>query len=266
MNNNTKFKVAAIQMDCVVGDVKSNLEKSERLIDEAVRQEAKIVVLPELFNTGYRVEKEDPIYSETLYGDTIQWMHRIAKEQNIILVSSIIEKVEVEGMYYDTAVVVTSEGLVNHYRKIYLWDQENVRFKKGDTYQVEAIGDIKIGLQICYEIGIPEGARQMALNGANILAYPSAFGKKRFYAWDIASRSRALENGCYVIAANRIGLELNETEFGGRSRIINPRGEILAELDLEEGVIVAEIDLDMVTNQRLEIPYLRDLDFTLYEK
>lgn len=264
MNFGTKFKVAAVQMDCEIGNVESNLAKAKKLIDKAIKKEAKVIVLPELFNTGYRVEENDSNLSETLYGNTIKWMHKIAETYDIVLIAAIIEKIEVEGVFYDTAVIVDKTGLINKYRKVYLWDQENTRFKKGDEYYVENNGEIKIGLQICYEIGFPEGARLLALQGANILVYPSAFGKKRFYAWDIASRARALENGCYLIASNRIGIEKNETEFGGRSRIVSPRGEVLQELGGEEGVIVSEIDLESVIKQRLEIPYLRDLNYRLY--
>lgn len=266
MRSEKKFKVAAVQMNCELGQVEKNLLKAERLVMDAVGQGAKLIVLPELFNTGYRVESEDFLLAESLNGRTVEWMKMLAKKMDIVLVAAIIEKGEVDGVVYDTAVLVDKKGLVNKYRKIYLWDQENMRFKKGAKYHIEKVNDMKIGLQICYEVGFPEGARILTMKGANILVYPSAFGKKRFYAWDVATRSRALENGCYVIAANRIGLEKNETEFGGKSRIISPQGEVLVGLDFEEGVALAEVDLGLVEEQRAEIPYLRDLDFDLYRE
>jgi predicted amidohydrolase len=115
-------------------------------------------------------------------------------------------------------------------------------------------------MQICYEVGFPEGSRILTLSGADIVVYPSAFGKARLYAWDVATRSRALENGIYVIACNRTGTEKGETTFGGTSRIVNPEGKILAEASQEDEVILSEIDLDVVARQRRTIPYLRDLN------
>ncbi|SSS89070.1 amidohydrolase [Acinetobacter baumannii] len=109
-------------------------------------------------------------------------------------------------------------------------------------------------------MGFPEGARILALKGADLIIYPSAFGEERYYAWDIATKARALENGCYVIAANRTGIEKGETIFGGHSRILDPKGNILAEATKENEVIVTEIDMNKVSEQRKTIPYLRDLN------
>lgn len=258
-----KLVVSAIQMDCVLGNHEENLKKAQIYIEEAVDCGAKLIVLPELFNTGYRVEDEDPYLAEKLPGNTVKWMHEIALKFDVILVAAITEKVNVDGICFDTAIVVDSDGLKDSYRKVYLWDQENVRFRKGSSYKMTDLGELKLGLQICYEVGFPEGARILALQGANILVYPSAFGNARLYAWDIATRARALENGCYLIAANRIGTEKNITEFGGHSRIVSPEGKILSELTYEEGIITAEIELSEVTKQRRTIPYLKDLNVPL---
>ncbi|HWL27110.1 MAG TPA: carbon-nitrogen hydrolase family protein [Ureibacillus sp.] len=257
------FKVAAIQMNCVLGNKEKNLNKAYSLITEAASNEAKLIVLPELFSTGYRVEENDLELSEKLSGDTIDWMENVAKELDIILVSCITEESIVDGVLYDTALIVDKSGLQSSYRKIYLWDQENVRFTKGQNYQICSIENLNIGLQICYEVGFPEGARILTLQGANLLIYPSAFGNARLYAWDIATRARALENGCFVIAANRIGTEKNETTFGGHSRIIDPTGKILSEALDDEQIIIAELDLSLVRKQRRTIPYLRDLNIPL---
>ncbi|MFP3918045.1 carbon-nitrogen hydrolase family protein [Lysinibacillus telephonicus] len=257
------FKVAAIQMNCVLGNKEENLNKAYSLITNAAKKQAKLIVLPELFSTGYRVEEKDLELAERFPGDTIDWMKNIAKELDIILVSCITEESIVDGVLYDTAVIVDKSGLQCSYRKIYLWDQENVRFAQGQNYQTYSIENLNIGLQICYEVGFPEGARILTLQGANLLIYPSAFGNARLYAWDIATRARALENGCFVIAANRIGTEKDETTFGGHSRIIDPTGKILAEALDDEEIIIAEIDLSLVKEQRRTIPYLRDLNIPL---
>lgn len=260
------FRVAAIQMNCVLGSVKENHSIASEMIQKSVDMGAKLVVLPELFNTGYRTEQMDYKLAQHIPGETSYWMQELCKKNNIILVASILECGEVQGLIYDTALSVNASGVLNIYRKIHLWDKESLRFTKGQEFPIVNLGFAKLGMQICYEIGFPEGARILSLKGADILAYPSAFGKARLYAWDIATRSRALENGVYIIAANRSGEEKEDTVFAGHSRIVNPKGEVLAEAFKENEVLVADIDLDFVGRQRRELPYLRDLNKTLINK
>ncbi|MEB3101971.1 carbon-nitrogen hydrolase family protein [Ferviditalea candida] len=259
-NNPTLAKVAAIQMNCVLGDRDRNLEKASRLVEQAVQNNANMIVLPELFNTGYRVEEKDMELAEPIPGPTVEWMEKIASKYGVYMIAAILEKGESEGLIYDTAVLVGPEGLAGSYRKTHLWDQENVRFTKGDQFPVFATPYGRVGLQICYEVGFPEGSRILSLKGADIMVYPSAFGMPRLYAWDLATRSRALENGAFLIAANRTGVEKTETEFAGHSRIVDPLGRVLAEALEEDEVIMAEIDLQLVAKQRRTIPYLRDLN------
>lgn len=254
----TKYKAAAIQMVCELGNKGANIAKALSMIDEAIRQQAKLIVLPELFSTGYKVEKRDLQLSEEIPGETIDKLLKVANLERIYIAGAILEAGETLGVVYDTAFLVGPDGLIGKYRKIYLWDKENIRFARGKEYPVFHTPLGNIGLQICYEIGFPEGARFLTLKGANILLYPSAFGAPRKYVWEIAGRSRALENGCYVIASNRSGRE-QEIEFCGNSRIISPKGEVMVNaVDLDE-VIICEIDLSMVKVQRNTIPYLRDL-------
>lgn len=121
-----------------------------------------------------------------------------------------------------------------------------------------------VGHQICYEIGFPELSRLMVLKGVNVIAYPSAFGRARYYVWDIQSKARALENGIYVVAVNRAGVDDNTVFLGGHSRIIAPNGEVLCEADRDsDAVLVAEIDVDKCTEARRTVPYLRDLNKAL---
>ena len=259
--NSSVVKVAAIQMDCISGDREENLNKALHLLEESIEYGAKLVVLPELFSTGYWVKELDMKLAETIPGETTLKLEHIAKTQNICIAGAILEQGEARGVIYDTAFLITPKGINGTYRKICLWDTERTRFKSSCTYPAifkSSIGNI--GLQICYEIGFPEGARMLTLQGADILLYPSAFGKPRLYIWDIATRSRAVENGIYLIAANRSGTEDNgKIEFAGHSRIISPKGEILAEAKKADEVIVAEVDLRAIVEQRRAVPYLRDL-------
>ncbi|MDU9769380.1 carbon-nitrogen hydrolase family protein, partial [Helicobacter pylori] len=164
---------------------------------------------------------------------------------------------------------------VGKHRKIYLWGDEKSRFKRGKKYEVFTLdfGDFstKVGLQICYEIGFGVGANLLALQGAEVLIYPSAFGKARAYNWDLLSKARALENGCFVCACNHSGEETNAQlkqtlEFAGDSRIIAPNGKIIAQATKLNEVIIAEMDLNEVALQRQKIPYLQDFDTKLTKK
>ncbi|MHB1406854.1 MAG: carbon-nitrogen hydrolase family protein [Desulfitobacteriaceae bacterium] len=252
--------VAAVQMNCALGDKTENLNKASRLVQEAIHQGAQLIVVPELFNTGYRVEEKDLDLAESIPGETTNRLVHLSQENNVYIVGSIPEKSISTGVVYDTAIVTGPEGIIGSYRKIHLWDQENTRFSRGKEYPVFDLGFARLGVQICYEVGFPEGSRILALKGADIIVFPSAFGKPRLYAWDIASRARALENAVYVIAANRTGTEKGETTFGGCSRIIDPQGKVIVEAVQEAEVILAEIDLGFITRQRQTIPYLRDLN------
>lgn len=258
--------VAAVQMECRLGQVQENLRKAEALIEEAVGLGAKLIVLPELFNTGYRVEERDQELAEPLPGPTLNWMTELCRKHQIYLSAALLEKGHISGLVYDTAVITGPDGLIGSYRKTHLWDMENTRFAKGEDFPVFRTKDFNLGLQICYEIGFPEGARILTLKGAEILLYPSAFGKMRLYAWDIATRSRALENGAFLIAANRSGIEKETTEFAGHSRIVDPTGAVLAEASKPDEVITATLDLSLITEQRNKIPYLRDLNRQLISK
>jgi predicted amidohydrolase len=251
------FKVAALQMNCVPFDVSHNLDVASNMVREAASRGAVLAVLPELFDTGYRVEEMDRELASSIPGPTTDWMTVMAHENGIFVCGTIIENDR--GIVYDTAFLTGPDGLVGKYRKNHLWTGEGARFSVGDAYPVFDIGFCRLGLQICYEVGFPEGARILALRGANIIACPSAFGMPRLYAWDIASRARALENGVYVIACNRSGSEKTETVFAANSRIVDPRGEVIASATKEYEVIVAEVDMKNVHRQRKAIPYLRDL-------
>jgi predicted amidohydrolase len=255
-----KLKVASIQMNCELGDKEKNLAKAASLIKDAATKGAKMIVLPELFNTGYRVEESDVELAEKIPGSTTNFLEVLAAELDVYLITAILEEGTSKGVVYDTAILVGPNGFIGSYRKIHLWDTENTRFTKGEEYPVFDTRYGKVGMQICYEVGFPEGARILTLKGADIIFYPSAFGKARYYAWDLATRSRALENGVYVVASNRAGTEREETVFGGISRIIDPRGSVLSEAVTNDEIIISEVDLKEIVRQRRELPYLRDFE------
>ena len=259
-----KIIAASVQMDCTPYDKEKNLAHAENLIAEAASKGAKIIVLPELFNTGYRVEFKDWELAEEFPGQTITRLQELAKKFDVYIAGAILER---DGeKVFDTAIIVGKDGLIGSHRKMHLWGDEIKRFQKGDLINVIKLPFATVGILICYEIGFPEPSRIQVQKGADILIYPSAFGRARYYAWEIASKSRALENGAFVIACNRCGQD-SDSVFGGLSRIVAPDATMLAAAGVdEERIVCAELDLSAVKKMRNTLPYLRDLNQKLYNQ
>ncbi len=278
------LKTAVIQMQSKPYALSENLQLALNLAKEAHNKGANLIVLPELFDSGYCVNDKDAEFGinlkaikhgeETLKSETLRALSDFAKSSDTHIVACSIEKTNQK--LYDSAYIIPPKGkIVGKHRKIYLWGDEKSRFRRGKKYEVFTLdfGDFsaKVGLQICYEIGFGVGANLLALQGAEILIYPSAFGKARAYNWDLLSRARALENGCFVCACNHSGEETNAKlkqtlEFAGDSRIIAPNGKIIAQATKLNEVIFAEMDLNEVALQRQKIPYLQDFDTKLTKK
>jgi predicted amidohydrolase len=249
--------VSAVQIDTSLGDKERNNLRAEQNIRKAAQAGANIIVIPELFNTGYRLDERYSEFAETIPGSTVERMAVLAKSEGVYIAGSITEQDPDSEKLYDTAFLVSPQGLEGRYRKIHLWGREPEFFSKGKEFPVFGTPWGQVGLIICYDVGFPEAARSLALAGADIILIPSAFGMPRFYAWDLATRARALENGCYLVASNRIGNE-KDSVFCGHSRIVDPQGSILVDAGLQEGILLATIDMVEVAAQRTRIPYLRD--------
>ncbi|WQV06173.1 carbon-nitrogen hydrolase family protein [Helicobacter pylori] len=278
------LKTAVIQMQSKPYALNENLQLALNLAKEAHNKGANLIILPELFDSGYCVNDQDNALGidfktlkhgeKTLKNETLRALSGFAKSNKVHVVACSIEKTNQK--LYDSAYIVSPEGkIVGKHRKIYLWDDEKSRFKRGKKYGIFTLdfGDFsaKVGLQICYEIGFGVGANILALQGAEILIYPSAFGKARAYNWDLLSKARALENGCFVCACNHSGEEANPKlkqtlEFAGDSRVVAPNGKIIAQATKFNEVIIADLDLNEVALQRQKIPYLQDFDTKLTKK
>lgn len=259
-----RITIAAVQMECQLLNKAENLNKAASYIKKAVERDSKLIVLPELFNAGYRTEEKDHQLAETIPGGTTtDWFIKLATENEVYLAGAILERDQLDGIVYDTAILVGPEGYIGKYRKTHLWQKEKLRFTPGEELPVFQTNIGTIGLQICYEVGFPEISRTLTFQGADIIVCTSAFGKPRHYAWNLATRSRALENGVFLVAGNRCGKD-KDTEFTGHSRIVDPQGNIINELGFEEGIVVSTINLNEINQQRLAIPYLRDFNKNVY--
>lgn len=282
------LKVGLIQQSNS-SEIKENLSKLERNIAEAAKKGAELVVLQELHNSLYFCQTENTDnfdLAETIPGPSTDFFGNLAKKHGIVLVTSLFEK-RAAGLYHNTAVVFEKDGsIAGKYRKMHIPDDpayyEKFYFTPGDlgfTPIQTSIG--KLGVQVCWDQWYPEGARLMALHGAEILIYPTAIGwessdseeekKRQLNAWIISQRGHAVANGLPVISVNRTGYETdpsgqtNGIRFWGNSFATGPQGEILAEAQNDsDEILVVEIDRTRSENVRRWWPFLRDRRIDAY--
>lgn len=264
-------------------NIQHNKAKLEHNIRELSEKEAQLVVLQELHNSLYFCQTEDVDkfdLAEPIPGPSTEFYSKIAAECNIVLVTSLFER-RAAGVYHNTAVVFEKDGTVaGLYRKMHIPDDpgyyEKFYFTPGDIgFKPINTSVGKLGVQVCWDQWFPEGARLMALQGADILIYPTAIGyepgdlkeeqERQREAWITVQRGHAVANGLPVISVNRTGYESapsgngNGIQFWGSSFVCGPQGEILSQAsqDKEENLLV-EINLTRSEHVRRWWPYLRD--------
>lgn len=265
------MKVSAVQYDPSYLDVERNLAHVQTLIDDV---EADLLVLPELFATGYFFRSEDDLLEvaeELPNGRTMQWLRALASEREMTVVAGMPEKRG--NRVYNSAVIVRGDGSYAVYRKTHLYDREKLLFTPGDAgFKVQrartATGEeYTVGVMICFDWYYPESARSLALAGADIIAHPSNLVRKDCPR---AMPIRALENHLFTVTANRIGVESNgadELTYIGQSLICGPEGDVLESAGaVEETVITAEIDVAAARDRQItpNNDLLRDRRPSLY--
>ena len=261
------MKVACVQMNSTT-DVGENVAKACRFVDDAARAGADLVVLPEFFNTLYFAQYQDPRYhqlAETDSGPTIAAVSAAARRNRIAVVATIYEEAGA-GLYFDTAMQIDRNGkIVFKYRKVHpaaVLSLEKIYFRHGSRFDTYGFEGWRIGIGICYDMGFPETARSLAVNGAELLIAP--YATSRVNMFQEVLRTRAFENGCFLAAANKVGCEGDWT-FPGGSLIAGPSGEILQAADrTSESMIVATIDRQRVKEARIAYPSRRDRRPDLY--
>lgn len=268
------------------GNKNSTIEKTVSLIEQCVKNGANLVVLQELHQGSYFCQTEDVNLFDLAndYESDVAFWSNVAREYKIVLVTSLFEKRSV-GLYHNTAVVFEKDGsMVGKYRKMHIPDDPNFYekfyFTPGDLgYKAIQTSLGKLGVLVCWDQWYPEAARLMALNGAEILIYPTAIGwfdgddeeekKRQLNAWMAIQRGHAVANGIPVVAVNRIGFESDENgggiRFWGNSFVFGPQGEeLFASNDTDELSSVVPIDMQRSENVRRWWPFLRDRRIETY--
>ncbi|CAM4425398.1 unnamed protein product [Lepidochelys olivacea] len=256
------FRLALIQLH--VSTVKSdNLNKACDLIRKATAQGAKVVALPECFNSPYST-KYFPEYAEKIPGESTQKLSEVAKECGIYLIGGSIPE-EDAGKLYNTCTVFGPDGaMLAKHRKIHLFDinvpgkirfQESETLSPGDSFSVFDTPYCKVGLGICYDIRFAELAQIYAQKGCQLLVYPGAFNMTTGPAhWELLQRGRAVDNQVYVATASPARDEKASYVAWGHSTVVNPWGEVIAKAGTEETVIYTDIDLKKLAEIRQQIP------------
>ena len=276
------MKVGIIQQSCTA-DVESNKQKLAQNIADLAKQGAQLVVLQELHNSLYFCQTENVdnfSLAEPIPGSSTEFYGNLARQHGIVLVTSLFER-RAAGLYHNTAVVFEKDGsIAGKYRKMHIPDDpayyEKFYFTPGDLgfHPIKTSVGI-LGVQVCWDQWDPEGARLMALQGAELLIYPTAIGyessdtpeeqERQREAWTTVQRGHAVANGLPVITVNRVGHEPDPSgqtlgiQFWGSSFVAGPQGEMLyrAPKD-EEAITVVDVDMERSENVRRWWPFLRD--------
>ncbi|HEY4053005.1 MAG TPA: carbon-nitrogen hydrolase [Terriglobales bacterium] len=287
-----KFRLGLVQMPATA-DPAQNLAHAIKQLRDAAAQGAEIVCLPELFQTQYFCQREDAALfdlAEPIPGPTTAQLAEVAKQLKIVLIASLFEK-RAPGVYHNTAVMIDADGSVRGiYRKMHIPDDplyyEKYYFTPGDLgFKAFDTHVGKVGTLVCWDQWYPEGARLTALQGAQVLFYPTAigwhpdekaeFGEAQYDAWQTIQRAHAIANGVYVAVVNRVGFEHGDIrgnkaqgkglEFWGGSFIADPFGRVIAKASHDkEEILIAEVDSRLLEDTRRNWPFLRDRRIDAY--
>ena len=257
------MKVALVQFKASVNK-EENLKKIISYISKASSKKALLCAFPEFmmfYTKSSQTSKELASLSETINGNFISSISKAAKENRIQVVGSFYEKSKKNNRVYDTSFVINNSGkVISTYRKIHLYDA--LGFKESDkmipgSKITKPIGTSigKIGMMICYDLRFPEMSRALALAGSEVLIVPSAWvkGPMKEEHWITINKTRAIENGCYVIAPDQVG-----NIYCGRSLVVDPYGKVLVDMKKKQGISFVDIDLKKVKETRKVLPLLKN--------
>jgi N-carbamoylputrescine amidase len=286
--SSSEIKLGLIQTD-VSAQPDANLKKTILLVERAAKSGAQIICTQELFRSQYFCQSENHDYfklAEKIPGPSTEAFQKIAKKHKVVIIASLFEK-RAAGVYHNTAAIIDADGsLLGIYRKMHIPDDplfyEKFYFTPGDLgFKTWDTRYGKIGVLICWDQWYPEAARLTAMQGAQILFYPTAigwhpsekakYGAKQHSAWETIQRSHAVANGCYVASINRIGHEILDgvggdgLEFWGQSFVAGTSGEIISKASSnKEEILIVPVDLANVDTTRTHWPFLRDRRIDAY--
>lgn len=268
-----RLQIATIQFR-VAADKNENISHLAELIDSGHIRGADILVLPEMWNCPYK-SKLFPLYAEPEGGETWKAMSETARKNNVYLVGGSVPEVDNEGHVYNTCYVFNRNGeQIGKHRKVHLFDvnfgekafHESDTLTGGDSFNTFETEWGKIGVNICFDVRFPEGMRLQALAGAKVIFVPAAFMMNTGEAhWNMNMRMRAVENQVFLVADAPMRDKSLGYEAWAHSMVIDPWGNVLTDMGIDEGVAVTEIDLDFTDRVKNELPLMSARRTDIYE-
>jgi omega-amidase len=272
--------ITSIQTNLHWEDKAANLQMLEQKIS-SIKEKTEVVVLPEMFSTGFSMKPE--LLAETMEGETVQWMKRIAAEKKIILTGSVIinggqtgtaspANAGVRPEYYNRLIWMLPNGQYGFYdkRHLFAYAGEADHYTAGTKRLIASVKGWKINLLVCYDLRFPVWARQAPLSARrgeggeaaeyDVLIFVANWPERRIHAWKTLLQARAIENQCYVVGVNRVGKDGNDINYSGESMIIDAMGEVLYTKKDEEDIFSISLDKTHLQAVREKLPFLKDAD------
>ncbi|MEW9672614.1 carbon-nitrogen family hydrolase [Ammoniphilus sp. 3BR4] len=260
------MKFALLQMDMRIGEPDANFEHAEALMEQALANKPEMIILPEMWNTGYALEKAEEIADVDGERARALFSSFAKKHQLAIIGGSVLYKDSNTGDITNTMMVFDNEGKeILRYDKMHLFRlmDEDQYLKAGNSFGLFEYGGTTFGTMICYDLRFPQLSRKLVKEGAKVLINTAQWPTPRVDHWRTLLQARAIENQSYMIAVNRCG-ESRNTPFPGSSMVIDPWGELILSGDDKEQIYSIEIDLDKVDEIRSKIPVFEDQRLDLY--
>jgi predicted amidohydrolase len=260
-------------------DAPANRKMLEEKIN-SIKEKTAVIILPEMFSTGFSMQPEE--FAETMDGETVAWMKKIAASKKIILTGSLMMKASLPGraggdgkkagneVYFNRLIWMLPNGDYGYYdkRHLFAYGDEHNHYNPGDKRLIASVKRWKLNLQVCYDLRFPVWARQspsaFASDGGNpeydVLIYVANWPERRSVAWKTLLQARAIENQCYVIGVNRVGDDANGIYYAGESMVVDPLGEILYTRKDEEDIFTIELNKAHLEETRKRFPFWQDAD------
>lgn len=254
------LNVTIIQSDVHWEDKEKNLRMFEDKILN-LQEASHIVILPEMFSTGFSMQPEK--FAEKMNGETVRWMQMVSSKRKSIITGSVI--IEEEGKYYNRLIWVLPNGTVGFYNKRHLFGYagETACYTPGSNRFITSVNGWKILLIVCYDLRFPVWTRQQVADGTpeyDLIICVASWPDRRIDAWKILLQARAIENQCFTIGVNRVGMDGNKNYYSGDSMIVDPTGKILYTKSDKEDTCTMALDRKIVDDIRNKLPFLSDAD------
>jgi predicted amidohydrolase len=251
-----ELNIIAIQTNIAWEDRDTNLADYEQQI-ESITDKKEVIVLPEMFTTGFSMQPE--ALAEDMNGVSVTWMKNMAAKHRCIITGSLI--IKEEGKFYNRLLWVQPDGKIGQYDKRHLFGyaEEDKHYTPGSKRLIAQVKGIRICLMVCYDLRFPVWARNQG-EEYDVLLYVANWPEKRSLAWKTLLQARAIENQCYVIGVNRVGMDGKGINYSGGSSFISPMGEILWQLEGAPATRHLLVQQEVVNDTRQQLPFLKDAD------